>query len=270
MSEETKTIVPLNVEPPTKPEPKSAEMSQVEAKSISKFAEASMIEYTEREKSILFAPIDVNDIKIRPDGQIYLEWAFYAERLDAAFGQGQWALSPAPWSPRLYREGNITYREYVLWIKGNFAANAIGHHEEQRRTANFGDAAESTYANALTRCCKRIGMARDLWKKDKIEQFKVLLKKNSRSNHQTPTISPEGATTSPPVMPTVVDSGRPHDIDHFIFSKDQLMNAGTIEELKSVWGFAMKFRHEMTPAQFTALEVLKNERKNEMTQEANI
>ena len=180
---EDKAIVPLNLDrAPVIQEPKPTEIAQVEAKTISKFAEASTIEYTDAEKDILFAPVDVKDIQIRPDGQIYAEWAFYADRLDKAFGPGQWALSPAPWSPRLYREGNITYREYVLWIRGQFAANAVGHHEEQRRTANFGDAAEATYANALTRCCKRLGLARDLWKKDKIEEFKALLKRKVLSS----------------------------------------------------------------------------------------
>ncbi len=199
---EAKAIMPLSLAKPEKPQ----ELAQVEAKTISKFAEASMIEYTDAEKKILFAPVEIKDIKIRPDGQIYCEWAFYADRLDAAFGQGEWSLSPAPWQPKLFVQGNITYREYVLWIRGQFVANAVGHHEEQRRTANFGDAAEASYANALVRCCKRIGIARDLWKKDKIEEFKKLLSEKGKGHGKSaPPITSEGPPSNN-VIPLLLEA----------------------------------------------------------------
>ena len=172
MATGSKELATINVDnlPAEKP------MAEVEARAISKFAEASMLRLSEHEKEVLSQPVSVDEILIRPDGMIYLDWGWYANVLDDAFGKGEWSLTPAPWNPKLFREGNITYREYVLWVRGQFAGNAVGHHEETRRTANFGDAAESTYANALMRCCKRLGIARDLWRKSKIEQLKKLMK----------------------------------------------------------------------------------------------
>lgn len=253
-----KAIVPLNLEPPTVHEQEPTEMVQVQARTISKFAEASMIEYTDHELQILFAPIDPKDIKVRPDGQIYCEWAWYSERLDQAFGQGQWSLSPAPWNPRLCVQGNITYREYVLWIRGQFVGNAVGHHEEQRKTANFGDAAEATYANALVRCCKHLGMARDLWKKDKIEEFKRLMKTKGGA---------AGSNVHSPIKDEQPTVGSPPPLDYFVHCKDQLSHAGNIDELKILWKFAVKHRDQMSEAQFTELEAMKNKRKSEMTVE---
>lgn len=253
--EEAKAIVPLNAEPAELIKEESVEMSQVQARTISKFAEASIIEYTDHERNILFAPIDANEIKVRPDGQVYLEWAWYAERMDAAFGQGQWSLSPAPWNPRLYRENNITYREYVLWIRGQFAANAVGHHEEQRKTTNFGDAAEATYANALVRCCKRIGMARDLWKKDKIEEFKVLLKQKAKDQLRG---SSSNRSTVIDVPPSTAP--QPSNLDAYLVD---IHKAEKIGDLKAIWTIISKDK-SLTGQEFLMLEVAKNEKKEQL------
>lgn len=59
------------------------------------------------------------------------------------------------------------------------------------------------------------------------------------------------------------NSQQPPDIDRFQFCKDQLENASNIDELAALWKYANKVKSEMTPTQFTALEVLKNQRKEE-------
>lgn len=55
-------------------------------------------------------------------------------------------------------------------------------------------------------------------------------------------------------------------LDHYLHCKDQLENAGNMDELKILWKFATKHRDKMTPAQFTEIEMLKNKRKAEFVE----
>lgn len=258
---------PITALVPVKPEKESAvvvkgqEIQAMEAKTISKFAEASTLELTEREKSILFAPIDVNDILTRPVGggklELYLEWSWYAERLDAAFGPGDWAITPASWNPRISVMGNKVVGEYILWIRGRYARRAFGVHEETRANADFGDAAEATEAEALKRCCKKLGIARDLWRKRKIEEFKVLLKQKGNSGGGESKPGPQETTlhTSTSLEAAAQQSSTIKVI------KENMANCQTLAELKEYFAEVWKNRKVFSEQELLQLEAFKNEMK---------
>lgn len=242
------------------------EMTQMQARAIGKFAESSVLELSERQQEILHQPVPVDQILTRPDGMIYLDWGWYANVLDQAFGTGHWSLTPAPWNPKLYREGNITYREYVMWVDGKFAANAIGHHEETRKTANFGDAAEATYANALTRCCKRLGIARDLWRKMEIIKLKKQMQSGTKPAPPETIEVAKHATGAESVSPSLSSSIPPDSAPIFQFAvaeeyKEAIRNVQTLEALKVVWENIYKHRESIPPATFEILKDLKDSRK---------
>ena len=55
-------------------------------------------------------------------------------------------------------------REYALYCLGRFVAQAMGEHTfHSKSNLNYGKACESAKSNALTRCCKDLGVASELW-----------------------------------------------------------------------------------------------------------
>ena len=73
---------------------------------------------SDKEKEILFAPVDEETIEIRPDGIIYLPWVEYAKRLSRAFGF-EWALLPDG-KPLL--ANNKVMWPFFLIVRGQLAA----------------------------------------------------------------------------------------------------------------------------------------------------
>jgi hypothetical protein len=133
---------------------------------------AGKIELSERESEILFAPVNEEDIEIRPDGFIYLPWMEYARRLTEAFGIA-WALIPNG-MPKFHKVTNHIYWGFWLVIKGHLCGYAIGEQEyiTSNRNMTYGDACEGAKSNALMRLCKGIGMSLELWKPSFIRKWK--------------------------------------------------------------------------------------------------
>lgn len=67
---------------------------------------------------ILLAPIDPEDIEVKPDGIIYLPEIKYRRILNRAFGPGGWGLAPR--GEAMVTERAVT-REYALLAHGRFA-----------------------------------------------------------------------------------------------------------------------------------------------------
>lgn len=133
---------------------------------------AGTIELTEKEKEILYAPIDEKKIEIRPhDGTIYLPWSEYVDRLHKAFGL-QRALIPQG-MPKLTND-NLILWGFFLIIKGKYAGFAIGEQKyiPENPQMSWGDACEGAKSNALMRLCKEIGIGLELWKPEFIKQWK--------------------------------------------------------------------------------------------------
>ncbi len=132
---------------------------------------AGTIEITEEQRKILFAPVDLESVEVRPDGLVYLPWMAYVERLRDAFGIG-WAIIPRA-MPKL--EGGSMYWAFYLMIQGKLAGFAIGEqaYQPNNRNMSYSDASEGAKSNALMRLCKGIGISLELWKPSFIRAWKA-------------------------------------------------------------------------------------------------
>ncbi|KAI1338791.1 mitochondrial genome maintenance MGM101 [Xylariaceae sp. FL0016] len=117
--------------------------------------------------TVLQAPLDPDDIEVKPDGIIYLPEIKYRRILNAAFGPGGWGLAPRG---DLSVADRLVTREYALVVHGRFVAQARG---EQQYFSEDGvpKAAEGCKSNALMRCCKDLGIASELWDPRFIRKF---------------------------------------------------------------------------------------------------
>lgn len=132
---------------------------------------------------VLEDPIPFEDIEEHPvrsvkgrDGverpAIYVPWHLEANRLNRAFGIGQWSLIP-------YRNpGYDDQRNEVIWpgmlfIQGNYVAQAIGTCEWYPDSQmSRGDAQEAAKSNCLSRTCKGIDPGlQEAWKASYIRDY---------------------------------------------------------------------------------------------------
>ncbi len=137
---------------------------------------AGNLDITEEQKDILFAPVNADDVEIRPDGIIYLPWMEYAHRLTKAFGMS-WTLVPNG-MPKIH--GNHIVWGFFLVIKGHLCGYAIGEQEyhPNNNRMTYSDACEATKSNALMRLCKGIGITLELWKPSFIKKWKETYAEN--------------------------------------------------------------------------------------------
>lgn len=75
-------------------------------------------------QNILLAPVDTNDIEIKPDGLLYLPEIKYRRILSKAFGPGGWALVPR--GPH-HVIGRTLTREWALVVDSRFVSCARGY-----------------------------------------------------------------------------------------------------------------------------------------------
>ncbi|KAH6914723.1 mitochondrial genome maintenance protein [Coprinopsis sp. MPI-PUGE-AT-0042] len=118
---------------------------------------------------ILMAPLDPQDVEIKPDGLIYLPEIKYRRILNKAFGPGGWGLAPrgeTSVGPK------IVSREYALVCHGRLVGIARGE-QEYFDPSNIPTATEGCKSNALMRCCKDLGVASELWDPRFIREFKA-------------------------------------------------------------------------------------------------
>ncbi len=111
--------------------------------------------------------------EILPTGEVYVSQVHYRRRLNAVFGPGGWALVPrGPFA----MNGNTITREYALvGPGGRFISEAIGEAEYQPTNdrMTYASACEAAKSNALTRCCKDLGIASECWDRRFAEKFKA-------------------------------------------------------------------------------------------------
>ncbi|PWY68688.1 mitochondrial genome maintenance MGM101 [Aspergillus heteromorphus CBS 117.55] len=118
---------------------------------------------------ILLAPVDAEEIEIKPDGLLYLPEIKYRRILNKAFGPGGWGLVPRGESivtPKL-----VT-REYALVCHGRLVSVARGE-QDYFSADGIPTATEGCRSNALVRCCKDLGIASELWDPRWIRKFKA-------------------------------------------------------------------------------------------------
>ncbi|KAJ3144982.1 hypothetical protein HK101_002558 [Irineochytrium annulatum] len=118
---------------------------------------------------VLNAPLNVDDVEIKPSGEPYLPEIKYRRILNKAFGQGGWFMIS---SRNETREGKVFMQGYTMWAHGRFVGMARGEHTNQMGEEAWGKSIESAKSNALVRICKDLGIASELWDKDFISNFK--------------------------------------------------------------------------------------------------
>lgn len=146
----------------TNPETKYPhEPSEVEQTFKELYRGASTLEISVKERDILEAPVDPTLIEIRPDGLLYLPQVFVRERLNAAFGPGQWAII----------QNNISIiRDTLcfdgsLFVRNHFVSRAMGeaNYIKTNKMQSWATVYESSKSDTIARTCKDLGVAKELW-----------------------------------------------------------------------------------------------------------
>lgn len=151
------------------------EMRQVDQ--VPEFTGHMMVSYgtlalTREQQQILEEPIPVEDIDILGTGEIYVSQVQYRRRLNQAFRPGGWAMIKL--SQPTIRE-NIVMQEWGLYVSGILVSTAWGEQEyfPNNPRMSYATALEAAKSNALTRCCKDLGIGSECWDKHYAEQFKA-------------------------------------------------------------------------------------------------
>lgn len=129
--------------------------------------------FSETCKAALSQPIPPKDIEIRPDGLLFLPEIKYRRILNESFGNGNWKLIPR--SPHFHcalGNGYLLMRDYALICDSIFVSQARGE-QEFYQMKQLGGAVEAVKSNALTRCCKDLGIASELWDPTFVKEFKA-------------------------------------------------------------------------------------------------
>ncbi|KAJ4305155.1 hypothetical protein N0V90_000686 [Kalmusia sp. IMI 367209] len=117
------------------------------------------VSFTPEQSEILLAPIEQDDVEVKPDGLLYLPEIKYRRILNKAFGPGGWGLAPRGES---IVTGKLITREYGLIVQGRLVSIARGE-QQYFDPDGIPTATEGCKSNALMRCCKDLGIASELW-----------------------------------------------------------------------------------------------------------
>lgn len=133
------------------------------------------VKLTEKEEEILSRAVNVDDMLIKPSGQPYLSHPIYTKWFNEAFGRLGWSIVPRSKPMRQTAGPNRTQVvcPFVLYIHGQPAAFAMGEQDyyDNNNEQSFGDALEATFASALRRCAKRLGVGLEMWDKKFLNEF---------------------------------------------------------------------------------------------------
>ena len=134
------------------------------------FTGISTLDISKEISDKLTQPVKMEDIEIKPTGEIYLSHVRYRKMLNDAFGMGNWSLRPLG---GFVKTGSVVCREYALYIKGKYAASAIGEQNyiESNAQMTWSDACEATKSNVIMRCCKDLGIGLEMWDKRFVVKF---------------------------------------------------------------------------------------------------
>lgn len=116
--------------------------------------------------AILQEEIDPSDIEIRQDGFLYLPEIRYRAILLRAFGPGGWSLIPKGGHSL---NNDFVSREYWLLCHGKFVSSSRGFGLVRNELS---DAVEGAKSNALMRCCKDLGIAKELWNPEYVKKWR--------------------------------------------------------------------------------------------------
>ena len=118
--------------------------------------------------TLLRTPPPPADIRIKRDGTLYVLSSFYPDLLNRTFGVGGWSIIPISEPTFLQTQdgSKILSREFGLYFLGSFMIMGIA---EGPLYQNVGFKTGVSYAfefakrEALTICCRELGMAKNLY-----------------------------------------------------------------------------------------------------------
>lgn len=137
-------------------EPKAAPMIPQYATG---FEGAAMQPFSDAATAVLAAPVRGDEVEIRTDGIVYLPGVAYRRILTRAFGAGAWALLPRGPARTM---GELVVYHGALYILGRFVSEAVGECQT-RGGMSYASSLEGARTDCLTRCCKDLGVAAELW-----------------------------------------------------------------------------------------------------------
>ena len=134
------------------------------------------LELSDQAEKVLAEPLNPEDVKIRPDGLVYLPWSYYAKKLDQAFGKLQWGMIPQG-APQSKDNGNNNVLVvWTMWlvVKGIPVSVSTGEtsYRSNNSSMSYGDAIEGAKSSALARNCKQLGISLDLWDAEWVSEWK--------------------------------------------------------------------------------------------------
>ena len=109
--------------------------------------------------AVLTAGVNPEEVEVKPNGIVYLPGVSYRRILIRAFGAGAWALLPRGPARTM---GEIVIYHGALYILGRFVSEAVGECET-RGGMSYASSLEGARTDCLTRCCKDLGVAAELW-----------------------------------------------------------------------------------------------------------
>lgn len=167
---------------------------------------AGTIQLTKEQEAILYAPVNEEDIEIRPEGLIYLPWREYEHRMRKAFGS-KWTMIPGG-NPQM--RDNLILQPWWLIIDGCPYGHVYGEQKyiSSNPMMSYGDALEGAKSNALMRLCKGMGISTELWKPSFIREWKDKYAETYWDEKKKKTLwrkkgtTPESSTETPLESPT--------------------------------------------------------------------
>jgi len=120
----------------------------------------------------LKAPFPDEAYQILPTGEVYVSQVHYRRRLNEVFGPGAWAMVPrGQFVAEEKGKKRFVYREYALVVNGRFISESVGEQEYFPESSTYATACEGVKSNALTRCCKDLGIASECWDRNFCQKF---------------------------------------------------------------------------------------------------
>lgn len=198
------------------------------------YQQASQLKLTPEEIKSLSA--DFADDCFQPgaagkENLIYIEHAALRERLDSVIGMGQWCIIPIRrWVEEFTYEkdewlnnkrtgktipvkGSHVYVDGIMLIRGAFVASAIGEmtYYPDNHTQNYGDAVEGAETAALRRCCKRLGIGLQAWRKDWCAGWWARKQGKTTARAKTPPVDTTQGVKVPEKGNSAPNSGTPDE-----------------------------------------------------------
>ncbi len=117
---------------------------------------------TEEQARALPADLSDDDAELRLDGAVYASSHLFRRVLCDVFGPGNWAFRRVE---QYDRDSTVVYHG-ALYVNGAFVAEASGGQSySPDKGMNYAAALESARSDALSRCCKDLGIYVTLWDK---------------------------------------------------------------------------------------------------------